>query len=275
MTGNLGEYDETIMFMQVMFFKVSGILPAGFYWDAGFLSNYYYEPPLNNWQKIACPWTYFTCASTIGEFMIESIILGGRTDPWPNYSLIDPPVTFVAYDESNSNTINGVPVYADGTYIGLSGDTIYFPDGNYSIEMPSSNFHYFDIYSNPVYDNPTTVNLSGEDPVTITAYYYSVPTCTLTVNAYDAYLGEYYPYEVNVYIDNNWVGTTPLEIQVPMGDHSFTVDATVAYSPYWPAWDVPFYDFTGDFNGYNPAGNTVMISMYADSTINARYTQWQ
>ena len=107
------------------------------------------------------------------------------------------------------------------------------------------------------------------------AHYSSVPLINLTVTACDAYLGEDYPLETNVYIDGDWIGTTPLAVQVPMGEHAFSVDYTVAYNPYWPAWDVPIYDFTGDFNGYNINYNTMTIVIYSASTVNARYTQWQ
>jgi hypothetical protein len=197
--------------------------------------------------------------------------------PWPS-PYPDPPLVMLSYDESSSTYFEGVPFYIDNTYVGTTSSTIDLGPGTYTIEVPSySSFDYLDVNGTAVYDNSVTMTLGEDDFATVTACYSSIPTFTLTVNAYDAYLGEYYPYEVNVYIDNNWVGTTPLQVQVPMGDHTFSVDATVTYSPYWPAYDVPFYDFTGDFNGYNPAGNTVMISIAygSDSTINARYTQWQ
>ena len=55
----------------------------------------------------------------------------------------------------------------------------------------------------------------------------------LTVNAYDDYLGEYYPYDANVWVDGYWVGTAPVSLQVAAGrDHTVTVDWGL-YSYYW------------------------------------------
>jgi len=94
----------------------------------------------------------------------------------------------------------------------------------------------------------------------------------LTVNAYDAYLGQDYPYAPAVYVDGYYVGTAPVSLQVAEGrEHIVTVDWTV-YSSYW-GWDVYVVDFSGNYNGY-ANGNTVYFTPYYDTTINALYCWW-
>ena len=206
---------------------------------------------------------------------------------WPLPPLPDPAPTGLVYpavDCYDDSTPVNSNIYIDGHASQSINSVFPLTPGFHNIGVdkyiPTSGgygYIFTDIYveGNTYYDNEVQAELSTNTTIAAHYTYGLLPVYTLTVNAFDAYLGEYYPYEVNVYIDNNFVGTTPLQIQVQVGDHMFSVDATVAYSEYWPAWDVPFYDFTGDFNGYNPNYNTVTLSMYSTSNINARYTQWQ
>jgi hypothetical protein len=241
--------------------ELATCLNAPLVWEMGFYTNQVWGNNQGDW--------YFW--PTLGYFPY----FWPHTCQWPN-PFPDPPLTILAYDESSNTFFEGVPFYAEGNHIGDSSSTIDFGTGTYTFEVPDYNglFAYFDVGGTPIYDNPATITIGDED-VTVTAHYSAIPTVTLTVNAYDAYLGEYYPLEANVYIDNNWVGTTPLQVQLPMGnEYAFSVDYTV-YDPYWPAWDVPIYGFTGDFNGYNINYNTMTIAMFSESTVNAGYTQWQ
>jgi hypothetical protein len=93
----------------------------------------------------------------------------------------------------------------------------------------------------------------------------------LTVNAFDAYLGQGYPLVSNVWIDGNWNGTTAVSVYLPSGWHTVTVEYGPIYDPYWPA-DVYLYSFTGDY--YDYYGNTADVFLDDDSTVNALYF-WQ
>jgi hypothetical protein len=122
-------------------------------------------------------------------------------------------------------------------------------------------------------------NVGSQNPITVTMYeahtlqanFRTTPYYWLTVNAYDAYLGEGYPLDPNVWIDGNYIGTAPVSVYLTADWHTVTVDYGPIYDPYWPA-DVYLVGFTGDYNDYN--GNNVYVNLGQDSTVNALYTQW-
>ena len=92
-------------------------------------------------------------------------------------------------------------------------------------------------------------------------------------NAYDAYLGEYYPCEPSVYVDGYYMGTAPASLQVAEGrEHIVVVDWEI-YSPYW-CDTVAVVGFLGDYSYSN--GATAYFTPYYSSTISALYlpTWW-
>jgi hypothetical protein len=197
---------------------------------------------------------------------------------WSSGFLFKPISTVDSANNSiNSNVyISGRPCGNDNPTLVLRPTTQYVGVDQY---IPTSGgygyiFNDIVIEGNTYYDNIVAAELSTNSTITAHYSYGLLPTYTLTVNAFDLYLGEGWPYEVDVYLDNNYIGTTPLQTSVIVGDHTLSVDSSV-YSQLWGI-DAPFYDFTGDFDGYNLSFNPVVITigMYSDSTVNARYWPW-
>jgi hypothetical protein len=96
----------------------------------------------------------------------------------------------------------------------------------------------------------------------------------ITINAYDAYLGEGWPLAPNVYVDGNFVGTAPVSVYVTRADHTITLDYTTS-DPYWgPPVDAHVVSIS--CMGWYWIGDPtyVYVGAYSDSTVNALYTQW-
>jgi hypothetical protein len=147
-----------------------------------------------------------------------------------------------------------------------SGETVYFdhsfPSGGQYTVTVSAESQYAS------WSNPSTYTVNLDD-----VYVW------LTVNAYDAYLGEGYPSTTDVYVDDNYVGTVgtePVSIQVPTGDHTVTVDYT-AYNMGWGGYGT-VYEITGNcyyyYNIYSYTPVTVYVFFTDDTTINAVYSMW-
>jgi hypothetical protein len=174
-------------------------------------------------------------------------------------------------------------VYLDNIPLGNNNPTVSITPEHHNIKadmyIPTLGsygytFDYMTIEGTNYYTNQATVQLSTNSTVEVHYTYGELPMYLLTVNAFDLYLGESWPYEVGVYLDGDYIGTTPLQTYVMVGDHSLSVDPTVVYSELWGLYDVPFCVWSGDDIGYNQCGNTMMIGMYSASTVNAMYWPW-
>jgi hypothetical protein len=147
-----------------------------------------------------------------------------------------------------------------------SGETVYF---NHSFS--SGGQHTVIVYAESQYaswSSPSTYTVNLDD-----AYVW------LTVNAYDAYLGEGSPSTTDVYFDSNYVGTVgtePISIQVPAGDHTVTVDYR-AYNMDWGGYET-IYEITGNYDGYYNIYSETPVTVYLlitdDITVNAVYSMW-
>ena len=98
----------------------------------------------------------------------------------------------------------------------------------------------------------------------------------VTVNAYDAYLGENYPLSPVVYIDGDPVGTAPVSVYLTRADeHTIVLDYTT-YNPYFYS-DAQIVDVTGNYYGWYWLDSnylTVHVLPYYDSTVNVWYRCW-
>jgi hypothetical protein len=253
-----GDYDVTIMYFEVVTYNLFGLM-IPVYGETGYNSNRYYNP-LEPWQLVECPWTYFDCFDTwYGQWALLSVILfGGHTNPWPLITQFpDPPVTMLGYDESVSANVDGIPVWINGTYVGGTGSTVWMPPGDYEISVVSAGFHYFDVNGTTVYDNPANTIIEEED-MTITAHYYYNPMHPVTVNAYTQYsypgnlLPVYVDYELAGYTDYNGA----CSVLVPEGYHfieiAYYVDDQYDNfchfdSPQWTTHTLWYLDLGGSY----------------------------
>ena len=180
---------------------------------------------------------------------------------WPNLSsMFDPVVTVLAYDESSGNYVTGIPIDVDGNWI-ASGSVADLSETNHLFQAPDADgggaFNCFFDGSN-YYGNGADIPISGDE--TITAYYNYIPTYTFTLNANDQY-GTVY---TDVYIDGNWVGYSPLQIQIPLGYHTISVDDPCGSDMFWGMYD----------QNYNSYTNGQSIPITGDTTITVNYLYW-
>jgi hypothetical protein len=134
---------------------------------------------------------------------------------------------------------------------------VLFPSYNGALD-------YMSIDGSPVYDTTATFTAVEGHDFTITAYYQNIPTCMMTVNAYDDWTVGLNP---AVYIDGNYVGTAPVSIQVPIGSHTLYLS-----DPIWDSWlysDVYLQSILdSNYQSYSNGGN---VALHSDMTFNARY----
>ena len=164
----------------------------------------------------------------------------------------------ISTDGEGYTTPSGTPQYEGGTYAAVTAHP-----------APTWLFDYWTLDGDYAGSNPT-INVYMDQYRELEAHFSEDSNLQwLTVNAYDDYLGEYYPYEPNVWVDGYWVDTGPVSLQVAASrDHSVTVDWSL-YSPYW-CQDVYLIDYSGDYYGY-VWDNTVYFTPTYDTTINALY----
>jgi hypothetical protein len=197
-----------------------------------------YEPDYVTTPSLSGPTTGYTGISY--EFNASSIDPSGHDIryifDWGDGS----PQTWTNYHPSNTT------VYANHTWTS---------EGIYSVTVRAQ----CDNGAWSSWSDPLDINIGN-----VIVYHW------LTVNAYDAYLGEGYPLAPNVWIDGNYVGTAPVSAYLPSGWHTVTVDYVV-YDPYWPSY-VHLVDFTGDYYDYE--NNNAYVNLNDASTVNALYTQW-
>jgi hypothetical protein len=252
--------------------SVGHIYVYGYGWNNGPLYVYASEDG-SNWELVSTP--------TVGD-NLGWIDCGICNDPC-NY------LKFTAEDPNNVYTIyldsvRVQPVYYQTLSISTDGEGYTSPSGNPVYERntyagvtayaaPAWIFDHWTIDGNYAGNNPTIYIYIDCDYDLVAHFSEASSLQWLTVNAYDAYLGEYYPYEPNIYVDGYYMGTAPVSLQVAAGrDHTVTVDYSL-YSPYW-GQDAYLVDFTGDYNGYY-WDNTVYFYANQDTTINALYLpQW-
>ncbi len=144
-----------------------GFIPV--YGEAGFYTDTYLYVPLGNWYYIP----------------LVPIPLAFHTTMWPIFSAPDPPLTALAYDESSSSYVSGLPLTINSTWNQLSGSTCELAPGTYTILAPNdgSAFDYFDVGGTAVYDNPATITVTED--TTVTMCYHYTPCSWLTVSYYD------------------------------------------------------------------------------------------
>jgi hypothetical protein len=136
----------------------------------------------------------------------------------------DPPLSMLSYDDSTDMYFDGVPFYIDSNYAGATSSIVDLFPGTYTLEVPSYNgaFEYFDVDGTPVYDNPATITVEDET-VNIVVHYSSIPTFSVTFDAYDM-MGAYDEVYPNVYIDDVWAGTAPFTTSLTAGYHTITFE---------------------------------------------------
>jgi hypothetical protein len=136
----------------------------------------------------------------------------------------DPPLLMLSYDDSTDTYFDGIPYYIDSNYAGTTSSIVDLYSGTYTLEVPSYSgaFEYFDVNGTPVYDNPATITVEDE-AVNIVAHYSSIPTVSVTFDAYDL-MGAYDEVYPNVYIDDVWAGTAPFTTSLSVGYHLITFE---------------------------------------------------
>jgi hypothetical protein len=211
--------------------ELATCLNAPLVYEMGFYTNRVDGNYLGDWEY----WP------TLGYFPY----FAPHTGLWP-FLFPDPPLIILAYDESSSTYFEGVPIYIDSTYVGITSATLDWGSGTYTIQTPSYGlFSYFDVDGTPLYDNPATITL-GNDPVTIVVHYSAMPTVTLTVGATDVYSS----LNPEVYLDGNPIGTAPLTTSVTVGWHNVEVDSW-AWSSFFNTYDTFNYMYSDDgYSGY-------------------------
>jgi hypothetical protein len=198
------------------------------------------------------------------------IAVAGLYTSWPSWPLAlhidavsasaggpDPPVSVYSYDDSIGE-YSDVPYYLNDNYYGNTPNTVELAPGAYTIGVPdyNGNFEYFIIDDEPVYDNPATITLTEGIAVVIVAYYNSIPTCDVTVQAVE-YPDS--PTSVDVNVDNYYVGTTGtsgFSVNLAAGEHTI---------------DFPFYE--GSWSGWYFTTDVTINSyiMYTDGNDNVRW----
>ena len=177
-------------------------------------------------------------------------------------------VKLQVYDDSSGSYIANIPSLLDGSWV-FSGNTYAVLSGNtngfQACDSDSGGaFQYFyDSAINYFYwNNPTDIAIPSDTTVTI--YYNHIPTYTLTVYATDQYgYGA-----ADVWVDYNWVGYTPLTMQITLGSHSIGTDPSQGYMQWL---DLQVFDTTG-FHYYYTDGQ--IIPIVSDTTITAQYLYW-
>jgi hypothetical protein len=155
---------------------------------------------------------------------------------------------------------------SDPTLTGLSGSG--------STQQVSHSYDHSDQYTIVAYAISAQGVWSGSSTYDVAI---SGPPVWLTVNAYDAYLGEGSPSTTAVYVDGDYVGTvgtSPVSIQVSNGYHTVTVDYR-AYNIGWGGYET-IYEITGDYDGYYNIYSETPVDIHIvatyDTTINAVYS---
>ena len=213
--GNADQYNIYFMAYWSYYWYVQG-------WDSNASFNIAasaaapYYPPYS-------PFDYFTSD--------DCPIYFGDSDPI--YYGPDPEVTLLVYDESTGSYVDNIPIQIDSSWYS-SGSVVDVPAGGLAFQAPDSDsggaFNCF-YDGNNYYGNAADIPLSVGDE-TITAYYNYIPTYTVTFSATDP---SNYPVYTDVYINNNWVGTTDpnngnLTIALPLGVYPLS-DDQYAYDP--------------------------------------------
>jgi hypothetical protein len=255
-----------------MYFSNGGhIYVYGYGWDNGPLYVYVSQDG-NSWSLVSTP--------TVGD-----------TPGWIDCGIYDAPFNYIKFTAEYENNVYNVyidsvkvqpllyhtlSIYTDGQgYTSPSGGPQYEHNtyaGVTAYAAPAWVFSYWTLDGNYYSSNPS-INLYMTQQHSIVAHFVEVSsTYELTVDAYDAYLWDGYPYEPAVYVDGYYQGTAPVTLQVAQGrDHTVTVDSTV-YSTYWGC-DANLVGFSGNYyDGYVTGnGNSFCFSSSSSTTVNALY----
>jgi PKD repeat protein len=86
----------------------------------------------------------------------------------------------------------------------------------------------------------------------------------LTIYAFNEFQGNEYP---NVYLDNNYIGTAPLSVQVTEGYHTVAVEDPV-WDQFWFAYGGFQYMVDQNNNYY---GSFASVPIYSDTTLYVYY----
>jgi hypothetical protein len=267
-----GEYtDMSVMYFETGFVFLTSTFALPGYMEEGFYSNYWRYYPGGTIHS--CDWTYFDAFdSAEGPVcQIESWFTGAANHqsavPTDLPCILDPYVTMNSYNEAGSSTFNGIPVYINGTLASTTCGTVFIPPGVWTVEVPAYNtFDYLVIGSTPVYSNFATFTATEGNDFTITAYYTSIPTFTVTVYAVCGWY-DLYP---NVYLDSNWVGTAPCSFYAQVGTHTIAFDN--------PTTDtlIPGDDYFSCFSAGSTSHNCDpdQISITGNTGITVNYNPW-
>lgn len=236
-------------------------------WETGYYTNYVIINNINTYTD----WYYYPLDTVcFGHLSWTGTYNEKHSDVWSLDPPADATVTFLAYDQSSSSYVANVPICIDNQWIPSS---VYasVPEEAHCLNAADANgggaFNCFFDGSN-YYGNSPTITISGD--TTITAYYYYIPTYTVTVYASCGGSYDLYP---NVYVDGNWVGTAPATFQVALGFHTITLDnpTTDTYFGYGDDYYSCMYDQNNVMYNCDPQS----LPIYASgSTLTAYYNPW-
>jgi hypothetical protein len=243
--GIYANYEMSIAYFEEGCVFLTPTFPLPCYLEAGYYSNYYRYTAGSNRNN--CTWTYFDIEdtnvsppfgylynwATDGSYNHQSVLPNHL--PW----LLDPFVTINSYDESSGSYFNSVPVIINGLHCSETGSTVFLPPGNWTFEIPTfdGTFHYMSIDGTITYSNTATIATEEGHDFTITAYYYSHPTQSVTINTWVAYGNPGIPFSDSVYVDGNYVGDSSVTVTLPVGWHHFSYDTGI----YWDGFGLPMW----------------------------------
>jgi len=234
---------------------------TNWYW----VNNNYITVSSNSpgWISLGLPYMGdFTWIAVCGYDTYDSVKL--ELDAVNVNSKYDPEVTILAYDESSSNYVNGIPISVDGTWVS-SGSVISVESGDNQFQAPDSDsggaFNCFFDGSN-YYGNGADILIFGDEG--ITAYYNYIPSYTVTITAYDTFDQSYDIYP-GLYVDGNCVGYGTATVTLSLGWHSVAMDESYGWLY------LPEYSITDGTNWYN-SGDSIPIT--ADTTITGYYDMY-
>ncbi len=218
--ATIDPYDN--LMIEYVIFETKATNVAGFTiklpycFEIGFYTNYVLNPLTNleDWYD----WHYFPAYMLcVGhQSSLLSMIDWKHESHWSR----DPPEMYTAavncYDESIGSYVNNIPICIDGQWI-PSGNTFSITSEAHLFQAADSDsggaFDYF--YNGTDYFGNSAATTVSAD-TTITTYYHYIPSYTVEVHAFD--WGSY-DEPVEVYLDGNFVGYTPLWMSVPLGYH--------------------------------------------------------
>ncbi len=268
-----GPYQQYGSITTQLYFSEGGHIYAyGYGWDNGPLYVYASENGYN-WQLVSTPtvgdtldWidcgdcgiyngpcNYLKFTAEYPDNIYNIYIDSVRVEPLYYHTLS------ISTDGEGYTSPSGNPVYERNTYAGVT-----------AVAAPTWVFDYWTIDDVYAGSDPTIYVYMDYDYALEAHFSEASSLQWLTVNAYDGYLGDGYPYSPNVWVDGYWIGTAPQTLQVASErEHFVSVDYTI-YSEYWGCY-ANLNGFTGDSCYYPGYGGTAYIYPTSSTTISALY----